>query len=335
MLGSLLAAALATSVRLGALGIGTGTWGGRCALPWALRSSAEEEVRQRAVFARAVRCGVKLFDGADAPSAPAERVFGALRRDIERTDARLARSLTFGVQLAGAGDASYEGECLKSLERTGLGQLDIAHAPPRPLVRAQERARWEALAKLHRQGLCKTVGVSLSGASELRACARFLAAQSVPVACTRAAFSLAAIAPLEEGLVDACADERIALLAYAPFGPADALSGEYSLDRLPSGARGCAVRRALSSSLELVQTIEDVARAKGATVGQIALSWVMAKGAVPVVAPRSLVQLDEYLGARAVSLSGGEVAELDVASRYGVRRRGILDNLGLAAAYAR
>lgn len=343
ILGSpLLAATLASSVRLGTLGVGTGTWGGRCSLPWAPRNSAEDELRQRAVFARAVRCGVKLFDAADAaPSAPAERLFGVLRREVERTDERLARSLILGVQLSsstGSSAASYEDECRKSLARTGLDKLDIVHAPLTPLVStvwpqlgAQEHARLEALAELHRKGLCKAVGVSLSRANELRACARFLAARLVPVACTRTTFSLAAIEPLEDGLVDACADERIALLACEPFGPADALSGEYSLDRLPSGVRGCAVRRTLSSSHELILTIEDVARAKGATVGQVALSWVMAKGAVPVVVPRSLEQLDEYLGACALSLSGGEVAELDVASRYGVRKPGILHSFGLAA----
>jgi aryl-alcohol dehydrogenase-like predicted oxidoreductase len=297
-----------------------------------MRSNAEDELQQRAVFARAVRCGVKLFDAADAPSAPAERLYGMFHREVERTDVRLARSLAFGVQLTsstGSGYTSYEDACRKSLERTGLVQLDIVHAPPeRPQLAVE---RWEALAELHRKGLCRTVGVSHSRATELRACAEFLAMQKVPVACTRAAFSLAAIEPLEDGLVDACAETRIALLAYEPLGPADALSGAYSLDRLPRGARGCTVRRALSSSRGLILTIEDMARAKGATVGQIALSWVMAKGAVPVVVPRSLVQLEEYLGACAVSLTGGEVAELDVASRYGVRKQGILSHLGLAA----
>jgi ribosomal protein L37E len=49
-------------------------------LPWALRSSAEEEVRQRAVFARAVRCGVKLFDAADAPTCACGIPAGEERR---------------------------------------------------------------------------------------------------------------------------------------------------------------------------------------------------------------------------------------------------------------
>jgi aryl-alcohol dehydrogenase-like predicted oxidoreductase len=60
----------------------------------------------------------------------------------------------------------------------------------------------------------------------------------------------------------------------------------------------------LDKNLELVEKLREEARAKGVTVAQLAIAWVLAKGKdiVPLLGARERVRLDEVLGALAVEL---------------------------------
>jgi pyridoxine 4-dehydrogenase len=61
-----------------------------------------------------------------------------------------------------------------------------------------------------------------------------------------------------------------------------------------------------------VEKIREVANAKGATVAQIAIAWVLARweGIVPLVGPRKRERLSESLGALNVKLTPDDLSEI-------------------------
>ena len=64
-----------------------------------------------------------------------------------------------------------------------------------------------------------------------------------------------------------------------------------------------------------IETLARLAAGKGATPSQLAIAWVLAKGAnlVPVIGARKRPQLAESLGALQLTLSPAEVAEIEAA----------------------
>lgn len=73
---------------------------------------------------------------------------------------------------------------------------------------------------------------------------------------------------------------------------------------------------ALKVNLALVDLITQVADRKGATVGQVALAWLLAKQPwiVPIPGTRRVTRLEENLGAADLELTADDIAELDQAS---------------------
>ena len=75
-------------------------------------------------------------------------------------------------------------------------------------------------------------------------------------------------------------------------------------------------QEALRANLALVDRVRSVAERKGASVGQVALAWLLAQQPwiVPIPGTRSLARLDENLGSADIELSAEDLAELDEAS---------------------
>ncbi len=75
-------------------------------------------------------------------------------------------------------------------------------------------------------------------------------------------------------------------------------------------------REALAANLALVDLVTQVAERKNATVGQVALAWLLAQKPwiVPIPGTRRLDRLDENLGSADLDLTSEDLAELDSAS---------------------
>jgi aryl-alcohol dehydrogenase-like predicted oxidoreductase len=73
---------------------------------------------------------------------------------------------------------------------------------------------------------------------------------------------------------------------------------------------------AREANLALVDRVRTVAERRGATVGQVALAWLLAQGpsVVPIPGTRRLGRLEENIGAADVVLTAEDLAELDEAS---------------------
>jgi len=106
----------------------------------------------------------------------------------------------------------------------------------------------------------------------------------------------------------------ISFVAYSPLGRS-LLTGQIQKPQdIPEGDRRLAHPRFqgqnLVKNLELVHRLEDMARGKGCTPGQLVLAWLLAQGQDVVAIPgtKRVDRLQENLGALKVRLTPAEVA---------------------------
>jgi aryl-alcohol dehydrogenase-like predicted oxidoreductase len=86
----------------------------------------------------------------------------------------------------------------------------------------------------------------------------------------------------------------------------------------------------------VIETLQKLAADKGATAAQLAIAWVLAKGAtiVPLIGARTRAQLAESLGALQLTLTPTEIARIEDAipemavagTRYDEHQMRILDS---------
>lgn len=114
------------------------------------------------------------------------------------------------------------------------------------------------------------------------------------------------------GLLSTCRDLGIATVAYSPLGRG-MLTGQYqSVEDFPAGDFRRSIPRFSQENfprnLELVRVLEAMAGAKGCTVGQLVLAWMMAQGddIFPIPGTKKVGYLEENWGANWVSITDEE-----------------------------
>jgi aryl-alcohol dehydrogenase-like predicted oxidoreductase len=210
--------------------------------------------------------------------------------------------------------------CDASLRRLGVDVIDLyqVHGPD-PEVPLEETL--EALDGLVQAGKVRALGVSNFPA--------WLLAWAVglqdrhgwsPFVSLQPQYSLVERS-IEVEILPFC---RAAGLAVIPWGPLGAgfLTGRYSREEPPpEGSRmaeasddleEAPARRAIERNFRAVDEAQAIAEAKGATVSQVALAWLLATPGVtsPIVGPRTFEQLEDLLPSVELSLSDDEYARL-------------------------
>ncbi len=130
-------------------------------------------------------------------------------------------------------------------------------------------------------------------------------------------------------IVPACQENGLGLLPWGPLG-GGWLSGKYTRDQRPEGAtrlgedpgRGMEAYDRVSSrqrTWDVLEAVQDVAEARGASMPQVALAWLVARPAVTsvILGARTTGQLRDDLGVVDVVLEPDEVARLDAVSDPG------------------
>ncbi len=132
-------------------------------------------------------------------------------------------------------------------------------------------------------------------------------------------FSLLRAMPEKVGLLACCRDLGVVPLAYSPIGQGR-LTGKYSAAHPPPKSRTFS-----NHPMETVDRIVDLLRRIGAahddrTPSQVALAWIIAKGAVPIPGAKNRRQAEDNAGALGWQMTDAELAELDAAALYGLRK---------------
>jgi aryl-alcohol dehydrogenase-like predicted oxidoreductase len=211
--------------------------------------------------------------------------------------------------------------CDASLRRLGVDEIDLyqVHAPD-PDVPLEETL--EALDALVRAGKVRALGVSNFPA--------WLLAWAVALQDREGWASFVSLQPqyslversIELELLPFCRAAGLGVLPWGPLG-AGFLSGKYKRgERPPEGSRiadagetweEALERRATERNFRVVDAAGEIAEARGATIPQVALAWLLGTEGVtaPILGPRTFEQLEDVLGADGLELTDDERARLE------------------------
>jgi aryl-alcohol dehydrogenase-like predicted oxidoreductase len=220
-----------------------------------------------------------------------------------------------------------------SLRRLGTDHIDIYRLGRyNPEVPIEETVG--AIAEMVEAGYVRHVGLSEVGAETIRR-----AQATHPISDLQIEYSLISRG-IEDEILPACRELGIGITAYGVLSRG-LLSGHWSKDRgtAPTDFRSHMPRfRAenLDRNLELVEALRGVAEARGASVAQVAIAWVLSRGEdiVALVGARTRERLDESLGAIELELSAEDLAAIEAAvpagsaagGRYDEGQMAILDS---------
>jgi aryl-alcohol dehydrogenase-like predicted oxidoreductase len=125
---------------------------------------------------------------------------------------------------------------------------------------------------------------------------------------------------LERELLPLVRDQQLGLMVWSPLA-GGLLSGKYARDGSgPAGARRTSFDFPLvdkARAFDCIDAMRPMADARGVSVAQIALAWLLAQQAVSsvIIGARSTAQLQDNIAASTVELSTDELAQLDLVSR--------------------
>jgi aryl-alcohol dehydrogenase-like predicted oxidoreductase len=199
-----------------------------------------------------------------------------------------------------------------SLRRLGTDHIDI-YRPARvdPDVPIEETVG--AIGEMVEAGYVRHVGLSEVGADTIRR-----AAAVHPISDLQIEYSLLSRG-IEEAILPTCRELEIGVTAYGVLSRG-LLSGHWSPGReLSQGDfRSFSPRfrgENLERNLGLVEALRGIAEAKGASVAQVAIAWVLSRGddIVPLVGARRRERLHEALGALGLELTAEDLARIEEA----------------------
>jgi aryl-alcohol dehydrogenase-like predicted oxidoreductase len=206
-----------------------------------------------------------------------------------------------------------------SLRRLGVDTIDLFYQHRvDPAVPIEDVAG--AVAGLVAAGKVRHLGLSEASASTIRR------AHAVhPVTAVQSEYSLWTRDP-EPEVLPTCAELGIGFVPFSPLGKGFLTgtvdpSTEFTVgDIRTTIPRFTAANR--SANAALVEVVSQLAAAKQATPGQVALAWLLARGPsiVPIPGTRRVERLSENAASTAVALSADDVSILDaLAARVGVQ----------------
>jgi aryl-alcohol dehydrogenase-like predicted oxidoreductase len=168
-----------------------------------------------------------------------------------------------------------------------------------------------AIADMVKAGYVRFIGLSEVGSATLRQ-----AAAVHPIADLQIEYSLVSRG-VETSILSTCRALGVGITAYGVLSRG-LISGHWTAGKHSAqGDFRATIPRFHAANLEnnlaLVAKIKSIAEAKGATVAQVAIAWVLSRGAdiVPVIGARQREQLAESLGATAVTLGADDLAALE------------------------
>lgn len=279
----------------------------------------------RAVVRRAFDRGVTHFDLANnygTPYGSAERNFGEiLRRDFQAHRDELVITTKAGWDMwpgpyGQGGSRKYLLASLdQSLKRMGLEYVDIFYSHrPTPDVPLEETVG--ALVHAHRQGKALYVGISSYDVAGTLKAAEILQREGVPLLVHQPVYSLLN-RDIEHGLLDALEKIGVGCVVFSPL--AQGLLTDKYLNGVPEESRAAKSRYldkgALTPALlTVVRELNDLARARGQSLAQMAIAWTLRDRRVTsaIAGARTVAQLDETLDAlKNATFSAEELARID------------------------
>ncbi|MBV8842208.1 MAG: aldo/keto reductase [Bryobacterales bacterium] len=307
-----------TGLIVSRLAFGAMTFGTSDGIFAAVSKVAGQDLANQLVH-KALDAGINHFNTADVYTAGQSETMLGKALGARRQDVVISTKVGFrtGPALVHQGLSRHHilASAEDSLRRLGTDYIDV-YLVHRPDLFTPIEETLEALDTLARTGKVRYVGFSnwnawraakAVGLQIQNGWARFRAAEMY--------YSLVG-RDVEQEIVPFAQDAGIGILAWSPLA-GGFLSGKYSREN-PQGDGGRLaaidfIPRDQEKSYNAIERLRTIASARGESVAQIALAWLLAKPAVSsiLLGANKVSQLEDNLGAADLSLSSEEIASLD------------------------
>ena len=280
-----------------------------------------DDAQSIAVVHKALDLGVNFLDSSDMYGwGHNETLLGQALRG--RRD-RVVLATKFGNMRKPDGTPGVDGRpeyvpqaCDASLKRLGVDVIDLYYQHRvDPKVPIEETvgamSRLVEAGKVRFLGLCEAAPPTIRRAHTVHR-----------IAAVQMEYSLLYRAEAEQTL-PTLRELGIALVAYSPLGRSLLTGQVHKVADIPEDDRRRQHPRFEEKNLErnvpLVRKVEQLARDKGCTPGQLVLAWLLAQGrdVVPIPGTKRRDRLEENVDAAAVRLSADEVARISDAVPVG------------------
>ena len=285
-----------------------------------------EHERKRAMIQRAFDLGITHFDLANnygPPAGSAEEAFGEiLKTDLAGYRDELIISSKAGYLMWPGpygewGSRKYViASCDQSLKRMGLDYVDIFYShrfdPDTPLEETMG-----ALDHIVRSGRAQYIGISSYNSQRTREAVAILNDLGTPCLIHQPSYSMINRWVEEDGLLDTLDELGVGSIAFTPLAQG-MLTNKY-LKGTPEGSRltqGKSLKPEFMTdeTLSHIRALATIAEARGQTLAQMALAWVL-RGPVTtaLIGASRPEQIEDCVGALGnLTFSDAELVEIDM-----------------------
>lgn len=187
----------------------------------------------------------------------------------------------------------------QSLKRMHLDYVDLFYShrydPNTPLEETLQ-----ALVDIVKQGKALYVGISRWPLEALKVAHEYLKAHDVPLLIYQGRVNLLNREPIEEGILDYCADNGIGFISFSPL--AQGLLTDRYINGIPKDSR-MSKERFLKSDvltpqlLDKIKHMNEAATSRGETLAEMALAWILHQRGITsvLVGASSVGQLEKNM----------------------------------------
>lgn len=265
----------------------------------------------RAMLLRAFDLGITHFDLANnygPPPGSAEETFGeVLRKDLKpyRDELVVSTKAGYGMWEGPYGEWGSKKYLIasldQSLKRMGLDYVDIFYSH-RPDPETPMEETMAALDQVVRQGKALYVGISSYSPEQSAEAIRILKQLGTPMLIHQPSYSMLN-RWVEDGLLDVLEENGTGSIAFCPL--AQGLLTSRYLSGVPSDSRAAKPNTFLrendvkEETVQKVRKLNEVAAARGQSLAQMSLAWVLRGGRVTsaLIGASKVSQIEENVAA--------------------------------------
>lgn len=290
------------------LGVGTWSWGDE--LFWDY-GKEYNQTQVREAFQASIEAGITLFDTAEVYGlGESERLLGDFAKENDTPIAIATKYFPLPWRLFPQAVEDTLTESLKRLQVESIPLYQV-HSPFSFFM--NQETLMDALAQEVKRGRIEAVGVSNYSAHQMREAHEYLKQRGVSLASNQVQYSLLHRKIESNGIWETAEELGVTIIAYSPLAQG-LLTGKYTGSEKPTGARNLDPKFKASGIQKIAPVIDSlrkIAEKYDKTPAQVALNWVICRGAIPIPGAKNATQAQQNAGAVGWSLNSEDVQELD------------------------
>jgi aryl-alcohol dehydrogenase-like predicted oxidoreductase len=295
-----------SGLMVSSVGLGTWAWGDRIFWGFGNEYSFKEISDAFDVF---LSSGGNFIDTAEIyGQGKSERIIGELIKSKKSDIVLASKFMPFPWRLR---STALFRSLKQSLSRLSVESIDLYQIhfplPPTPVE------TWcSALSECVQKGLIKTVGVSNFNINQLVRAFKTLVKSDIFLASNQVEYHLLNRSIEKNGLFSLCKEMGISIIAYSPLAQG-LLTGKYTPENGLKGVRSFRYpQKLLVETQPLIRLMLDIGRNHdGKSPAQVALNWIICKGAIPIPGAKNGQQSLQNAGAMGWRLTAEEIDLLD------------------------